>query len=65
MNEVLAQQYSADLEARQANLGQNHLSQMMRDSLTQLKSHGLPGKKLEHWKYTSINSEMPEQLAAP
>lgn len=65
MSEVLTKQYSSDLEARQASLGQNHLAQMMKESLVQLKTNGLPTKKLEHWKYTSIQAEMPEHLTAP
>lgn len=65
MSDVLTQQYSTDLEARQASLGQNHLAQIMKDSFLQLKKSGLPSKKLEHWKYTSIKADMPEHLSLP
>lgn len=61
----LEQNLINDLEGRHQALSSGDVAKLMKQGLKDLISSGLPDKKLEHWKYTSIAKALPTSFKLP
>lgn len=65
MSESIPSTLIDDLAERFKVPSLSQVGKLMQDSLNQLKTSGLPGKHLEHFKYTNVSKELPETFKAP